>query len=99
LPLLADHLGSTTATVFAGTGGLQSLRQYTAWGEEYSSYNVTPTGYRYTSQRWDSGLGLYDYNARYYDPLYIPRVHVNQPQVIPCWGAVFIWLLWLPLSP
>jgi RHS repeat-associated protein len=30
--------------------------------------NVTPTGYRYTSQRWDSGLGLYDYNARYYDP-------------------------------
>ncbi|MGB4950179.1 MAG: RHS repeat-associated core domain-containing protein, partial [Rhizobiaceae bacterium] len=66
--LLTDHLGSTTATVFAGTGGLQSLRQYTAWGEEYSSYNVTPTGYRYTSQRWDSGLGLYDYNARYYDP-------------------------------
>ncbi|MBP6473487.1 MAG: RHS repeat-associated core domain-containing protein [Chloroflexi bacterium] len=39
-----------------------------AGGEEYSSYNVTPTGYRYTSQRWDSGLGLYDYNARYYDP-------------------------------
>ena len=66
--LLTDHLGSTTATVFAGTGGLQSLRQYTAWGEEYSSYNVTPTGYRYTSQRWDSGLGLYDYNTRYYDP-------------------------------
>jgi len=66
--LLTDHLGSTTATVFAGTGGLQSLRQYTAWGEEYSSYEVTPTGYRYTSQRWDSGLGLYDYNARYYDP-------------------------------
>lgn len=66
--LLTDHLGSTTATVFADTGGLQSLRQYTAWGEEYSSYNVTPTGYRYTSQRWDSGLGLYDYNGRYYDP-------------------------------
>ncbi|MCZ7665892.1 MAG: RHS repeat-associated core domain-containing protein [Chloroflexi bacterium] len=66
--LLTDHLGSTTATVFAGTGGLQSLRQYTAWGEEYSSYEVTPSGYRYTSQRWDSGLGLYDYNARYYDP-------------------------------
>jgi RHS repeat-associated protein len=30
--------------------------------------NTTPTGYRYTGQRQDDTLGLYDYNARYYDP-------------------------------
>jgi RHS repeat-associated protein len=27
-----------------------------------------PTDRRYTGQRWDGGLGLYDYRARYYDP-------------------------------
>jgi RHS repeat-associated protein len=27
-----------------------------------------PTDRRYTGQRWDAGLGLYDYRARYYDP-------------------------------
>ena len=66
--LLSDHLGSVTTTVYAGTGQLQSYRLYTAWGEEYASYNNTPTGYQYTGQRWDAGLGLYDYQARYYDP-------------------------------
>ena len=66
--LLSDHLGSVTVAVYAGTGQLQSYRLYTAWGEEYASYNNIPTGYQYTSQRWDAGLGLYDYQARYYDP-------------------------------
>ncbi len=26
------------------------------------------TDRRYTGQRWEAGIGLYDYNARYYDP-------------------------------
>ena len=30
--------------------------------------NVTPTDCRYTAQRSDDKLGLYDYQARYYDP-------------------------------
>jgi RHS repeat-associated protein len=38
-----------------------------------------PTDRRYTGQREESGLGLYDYNARYYDP-YINRW--IQPDVI-----------------
>jgi len=28
-----------------------------------------PTDYQFTGQRWEDGLGLYDYNVRYYDPL------------------------------
>ena len=27
-----------------------------------------PTPYRFTGQRWDGVIRLYDYNARYYDP-------------------------------
>jgi len=29
---------------------------------------TTPTAYRYTGQRWEAGLGLYFYRARWYDP-------------------------------
>jgi len=29
---------------------------------------TTPTTYRYTEQRWEAGLGLYFYRARWYDP-------------------------------
>ncbi|WP_416223805.1 RHS repeat-associated core domain-containing protein, partial [Thermoflexus sp.] len=27
-----------------------------------------PTDRRFTGQRWEGALGLYDYNARFYDP-------------------------------
>ncbi|MCB8960924.1 MAG: hypothetical protein H6651_11460 [Ardenticatenales bacterium] len=66
---LRDHLGSTTTTLWAN-GLVRSDRRYTPWGELRweTSGTVTPTGYQYTSQRWDDKLGLYDYNARYYDP-------------------------------
>ena len=62
-----DHLGSTAATIWANGNGRSQLR-YDPWGKQRYAQHTTPTGYRYTSQRWDSGLGLYDYNARYYDP-------------------------------
>ena len=63
-----DHLGSTTTTLRAN-GSLRSRLRYDPWGKERYAQYATPSGYRYTSQRWDSGLGLYDYNARYYDPV------------------------------
>ena len=66
---LRDHLGSTTTTLWAN-GLIRSDRRYDPWGQLRweTSGSVTPTGYQYTSQRWDDALGLYDYNARYYDP-------------------------------
>ncbi|WP_448590919.1 RHS repeat-associated core domain-containing protein [Thermoflexus hugenholtzii] len=29
---------------------------------------VFPTDRRFTGQQWEASLGLYDYNARFYDP-------------------------------
>jgi RHS repeat-associated protein len=36
-------------------------------GQAALRQNITPTDYRYTAQRFDDKLGLYDYQARYYD--------------------------------
>ena len=67
--LSSDHLGSTTLTVWAN-GTVRTEVRYDPWGQKrwQRNTNPMPTGYRYTAQRWDNGLGLYDYNARYYDP-------------------------------
>jgi RHS repeat-associated protein len=42
--------------------------RYKAWGETRYTYGTTPTTYRFTGQREDATIGLYFYNARYYDP-------------------------------
>ena len=46
------------------------------WGETRYASGTTPTTFRYTSQRQESGLGgangLYDYGARWLDP-YVSR--------------------------
>jgi RHS repeat-associated protein len=72
--LLSDHLGSTAVTANSGGAKVAELR-YKAWGETRPSgyaESATPTTYRFTSQRLESGVdsvaGLYYYNARWYDP-------------------------------
>ena len=61
-----DHLGGVAA-MFGATGGATVVRR-DAWGKERSRSGTLPVGnYLYTGQRWDELLGLYDYNARYYD--------------------------------
>ena len=62
-----DQLGSTTTTLWAD-GSVRADRRSDPWGADRYTLNTTPTGYRYTNQRQDEMLGLYDYNARYYDP-------------------------------
>ena len=71
--LLTDHLGSTAITANGATGAWVGEVRYKAWGEERPACGsppcgTTPTTYRYTGQRWEAGLGLYFYNARWYDP-------------------------------
>ena len=66
--LLADHLGSTSLTTNT-SGALVSELRYKAWGETRHSSGTTPTSYRYTGQREEPGIGLYFYNARWFDPL------------------------------
>ena len=56
--LLGDHLGSTSLTANSSGGKVAELR-YHPWGG---------TRYQFTGQRNDTAIGLYFYNARYYDP-------------------------------
>ena len=64
--LLADHLGSTSVTTDS-SGVLVSSMLYTAFGETHSSTGMTTSDYLYTGQREESEIGLYFYNARFYD--------------------------------
>ena len=66
--LLDDRLGSTT--VVADDQGNEVGRVlYDPYGEVLES--TLPAGITdrlFTGQRWDDTIGLYDYNARFYDP-------------------------------
>ncbi|MFZ1707523.1 MAG: RHS repeat-associated core domain-containing protein, partial [Anaerolineae bacterium] len=66
--LFGDHLGSTSVTADA-TGVRTGELWYKPWGENRGTpVGATPTTYRFTGQREDASIGLYFYNARYYDP-------------------------------
>jgi RHS repeat-associated protein len=45
------------------------LRTYLPYGGTRWESGSTPTDFQFTGQRKEAGFGLYDYNARYYDPL------------------------------
>jgi len=66
--LHTDHLGSASLTTYASGNRVGELR-YKPYGETRYIWGVMRTDRRYTGQRWEAGLGLYDYGARYYDPL------------------------------
>ncbi len=65
--LLTDHLGSTAVVADANGVKVGEVR-YKAFGEDRYTFGTTPTTYRYTGQRQEAALGLYFYNARWYDP-------------------------------
>ena len=65
--LHGDHLGSTSVTANSSGGKVAELR-YHPWGGTRFSSGTTPTARRYTGQIEDAAIGLYFYNARYYDP-------------------------------
>jgi RHS repeat-associated protein len=63
---LGDQIGSTSVIVDYNGVKLNEMR-YMPWGEDrYYSGNI-PTDRKYTGQREDKGIGLYYYNARWYD--------------------------------
>ncbi|GAP16103.1 protein containg RHS repeat-associated core domain [Longilinea arvoryzae] len=76
--LLGDHLGSTTITANAN-GTLASEQKYTAWGQTRSG--SVGNDRQYTGQISESQLGLYFYNARFYDP-YLSR-WIQPDSIIP----------------
>jgi RHS repeat-associated protein len=65
--LLTDHLGSTALTIDAN-GELKSEKRYMPWGETRFESGSTYTSYQYTGQQLEEDLGIYYYNARWYDP-------------------------------
>jgi len=65
--LLNDHLTSTAITTNASGARLTELRYYAYGGTRYDAGGQM-TIYRYTGQRVETGTGLYDYGARWYDP-------------------------------
>jgi len=64
--LLTDHLGGTAYAV-SGTTRTGELR-YRPFGVTRFASGTTPTSVRFTGQREEAALGLYFYNARWYDP-------------------------------
>jgi RHS repeat-associated protein len=64
---LTDHLGSTTVTLDADGEPVGELR-YRAFGATRFATGEPGTDYRYTGQREMSGIGLYYYRARWFDP-------------------------------
>jgi RHS repeat-associated protein len=74
--LHADHLGSTSET----TGVTTTQQLYFPYGSQCTTDVVTGT-LRYTGQRWESAIGLYDYKARYYDP-YLSR-WIQPDSIVP----------------
>ncbi len=64
--LLTDQLGSTVMTLTASAGITGELK-YKAYGETRYTYGSPSTKYRFTGQREESSIGLYFYNARWYD--------------------------------
>lgn len=64
--LHSDHLGGTT--LLTDEGGAEWDRvQYSPYGSLIDSSSSLPTDRLFTGQRFESGLGLYDYRARFYD--------------------------------
>ena len=65
--VLKDHLGGTS--VIANTDTTQhSESRYKAWGETRYTNGTLPTDVLFTGQREEADIGLYFYNARWYDP-------------------------------
>ncbi len=64
--LLNDHLTSTAITTNSSGARLTELRYYAYGGTRYDAGGQM-TIYRYTGQRIETGTGLYDYGARWYD--------------------------------
>ena len=78
--LMGDHLGSTSVAVNEqGEHVGNSPQLYKAWGETRAG--EVPTRYQYTGQFNQNELGIYYYNARWYDP-YITQFSQPDP-IIP----------------
>ena len=87
--LLSDHLGSASLTADPLDGDKLSELRYKAWGETRYALTSLPTDRRYTGQIEEAGIGLYFFNARWYDPA-LSRF-ASADSIIPGAGQVQAW--------
>ncbi|MFZ5856007.1 MAG: RHS repeat-associated core domain-containing protein [Chloroflexota bacterium] len=64
--LLGDHLGSSSVTTYAN-GAKTASALYKAFGETRYTLGNLSTDYKFTGQREEASLGIYFFNARWYD--------------------------------
>ena len=62
---LADHLGSTAVTADGSGNWYSELRYYYPFGDARYTTGQQVTPYRFTGQRLEHALKLYDYGARW----------------------------------
>jgi len=58
-----------TSLVTNASGGVVGQQRYYPYGAGRSTDTALPTDYRFTGQRQEGTIGLYDYGARFDDPL------------------------------
>ena len=64
-----DHQGSTNA-ISDQNGTVVDTAEYLPYGpDRYANALLNHSAYKYTDQEQDSGTGLYNYDARLYDPV------------------------------
>jgi hypothetical protein len=68
----ATCLGITQSLTTDISGTLVAETRYLPFGEERWITGTLVTDFTSTGQRAERGLGLLDYNARYYDPSFSP---------------------------
>ncbi len=66
--LHSDHLGSSTV-ISDSSGAIAESTEYNPFGTTRTHSGATLTNYKYTDQERDPETGLYNYGARYYDPM------------------------------
>ena len=63
-----DHLGSSTVMTDSSGVGTYGTSAYEPFGSMRSTTGQSGSSYKFTDQELDSESGLYNYNARLYDP-------------------------------
>jgi hypothetical protein len=81
--LLNDHLGSTAVTI-CPLGAKKAELRYKAWGETRHTSGTTPTSYRFTGQREEAYIKLYEIGVRWYAPTPTPRTILDNLGQIWC---------------
>ncbi len=63
-----DHLGSSTVMT-TDLGAAYQTTDYLPFGGQRGTGSITISAYKFTDQEHDAEIGLYNYNARLYDPV------------------------------